>query len=193
MASPLGNTWYDSLQVKATKRYSHGLDLTYAFTWAKQLDNFGGTPDVQNRGLSKTLATLDQPFVSGVGFNYTLPKWGKNKALSFAVRDWTLGGFVQYASGTPIAPPAANLAPTLNTLVFQTTNVQNRVPGVPLFTQDLNCHCFDPNKTFVLNPAAWANPRPVSLAAVLSTAITGRSAARLRICPWGGCSGFVKR
>jgi hypothetical protein len=36
----------------------------------------------------------------------------------------------------------------------------NRVPGVPLFTQDLNCHCFDPNTTFVLNPAAWSNPGP---------------------------------
>jgi hypothetical protein len=36
----------------------------------------------------------------------------------------------------------------------------NRVPGVPLFTQDLNCHCFDPSTTFVLNPAAWSNPGP---------------------------------
>jgi hypothetical protein len=34
----------------------------------------------------------------------------------------------------------------------------NRVPGQPLFTQDLNCHCFDPNTTFVLNPKAWVNP-----------------------------------
>ena len=34
----------------------------------------------------------------------------------------------------------------------------DRVPGQPLFLQDLNCHCFDPNKTFVLNPAAWVNP-----------------------------------
>jgi hypothetical protein len=34
----------------------------------------------------------------------------------------------------------------------------NRVPGVPLFTQNLNCHCFDPNSTSVLNPAAWSNP-----------------------------------
>jgi hypothetical protein len=34
----------------------------------------------------------------------------------------------------------------------------NRVPGVPLFTQDINCHCFDPAKTFVLNPAAWSQP-----------------------------------
>jgi hypothetical protein len=42
-------------------------------------------------------------------------------------------------------------------MVFQST-FDNRVPGVPLFTQDLNCHCFDPNKTFVLNPAAWVNP-----------------------------------
>ena len=24
----------------------------------------------------------------------------------------------------------------------------NRVPGQPLFTQDLNCHCFDPNTNF---------------------------------------------
>ena len=23
---------------------------------------------------------------------------------------------------------------------------------------DLNCHCYDPNKTFVLNPAAWSDP-----------------------------------
>jgi hypothetical protein len=34
----------------------------------------------------------------------------------------------------------------------------SRVPGVPLFTQDLNCHCFDPGQTFVLNPAAWQDP-----------------------------------
>jgi hypothetical protein len=162
LASPLGNSWYDSLQLKVTKRYSHGLDFTYAFTWAKQLDNFGGTPDIQNRGLSKGLSTLDQPFVSGIGVNYTLQPWGKNRVLSFAVRDWQFGGFLQYASGTPLAVPLVSSSPTLATLTFQsaTTQVQNRVPGVPLFTQDLNCHCFDPNTTFVLNPTAWTNPAP---------------------------------
>jgi hypothetical protein len=48
----------------------------------------------------------------------------------------------------------------------------NRVPDQPLFTNnwvdkngvthtdplDLNCHCYDPNKTFVLNPNAWVDP-----------------------------------
>ena len=35
--APLGRTWYDSLQVKATKRFSHGLDFTSTFTWQKEL------------------------------------------------------------------------------------------------------------------------------------------------------------
>ena len=35
--APLGRTWYDSLQIKMTKRYSHGLDLSSGFTWQKEL------------------------------------------------------------------------------------------------------------------------------------------------------------
>jgi hypothetical protein len=42
-------------------------------------------------------------------------------------------------------------------LFFQST-LMNRVAGVPLFVKDLNCHCIDPYKDFVLNPAAWTNP-----------------------------------
>jgi hypothetical protein len=31
----------------------------------------------------------------------------------------------------------------------------NRVPGVPLFLTNLNCHCIDPTKDLTLNPKAW--------------------------------------
>ena len=34
----------------------------------------------------------------------------------------------------------------------------SRVSGQPLYLADLNCHCYDPSKTFVLNAAAWENP-----------------------------------
>ena len=36
--------------------------------------------------------------------------------------------------------------------------IANRVAGEPLFLKELNCHCYDPNNEFVLNPAAWAEP-----------------------------------
>ena len=35
--APLGRTWYDSLQMKLTKRFSHGLDLTGTYSWQKEL------------------------------------------------------------------------------------------------------------------------------------------------------------
>jgi hypothetical protein len=84
--------------------------------------------------------------------------------FSWIARDWQLGTLLRYASGTPIASPASTNS--LATYVFQTgagsnaSTLFNRVPGVNPFTVDLNCHCFDPNKTFVLNPAAWSNPGP---------------------------------
>jgi hypothetical protein len=50
---------------------------------------------------------------------------------------------------------------SLNAVLFRTQNpatFSNRVPGQPLFTENVNCHCYDPNTTFVLNPKAWSDP-----------------------------------
>jgi hypothetical protein len=173
--SPLGDTWYDSLQTKATKRLSHGLTLSSVFTWQKQFatgatsnpvvgagGSSGGAPvnDVFNRGQNKYLSQFDQPFTFNVAINYTVPTWKSAngmafKAASWAARDWSVNTLLAYASGLPIQVPAAQS--NLATYLFRST-FANRVPGQPLFTQDLNCHCFDPAKTFVLNPAAWTDP-----------------------------------
>jgi hypothetical protein len=164
--APLGDTWYNSLQAKATQRLSHGLSATFAFTFSENLDNFEGSSvptDVGNRQTAVMRDSLDQPFVTSWALNYTVPTiWrGSNsaglKAASWIARDWTIGGFFNYASGALIPPPLANASPTLSSLIFEST-VQDRVPGVPLFTHNLNCNCFNPSTTFVLNPAAWVNP-----------------------------------
>jgi hypothetical protein len=165
--APLGSTWYDSLQLSANKRFSHGLQFTFGFTWQKSLDTLGGTPDVQNLALAKSVSSLDQPLVTRASVTYTLPKWGP-KAVSYVVRDWFFNGFVYYASGIPLAPPTANgtgyptnlATGTINNITFQAANRQVRVPGQPLYLQELNCHCFDPNTSVALNPAAWTNPAP---------------------------------
>jgi hypothetical protein len=158
--APIGNAWYDALQVKVTKRLSYGLDFTYAFTFSKELDTLSsGNYDVENRQLFKSLSSNSRPFINGIGINYTVPAWDTNKVLSYALRDWQVGGFLQYASGVPFAPPVATTTPSLGNVAFKNT-FQTRVPGEPLFLADLDCHCFDPNSTFVLNPKAWVNPAP---------------------------------
>ncbi|HLI85165.1 MAG TPA: TonB-dependent receptor [Bryobacteraceae bacterium] len=175
--APLGDTWYNALQAKLTKRFSHGLDFTYNFTWSQELtlgtesDSpgpfgvSGAVNDVTNRAQDKYLSAYSRPLVSTIFASYTLPKWGGNKLLRFVVGDWQIGGVLTYASGMPIMVPFANN--NLGTITFinngptgSTGTFANRVPGVPLFTVDLNCHCYDPRTTFVLNKQAWQDPLP---------------------------------
>jgi hypothetical protein len=155
--SPLGDSWYNSLQSKLTKRTSHGLTGTAAFTWQKelQLGTEGSMNNVFNRGVNRTISGSSQPFTLRIGLDYHVPKLGPNRWTRAATGGWFIGTILRYGSGFPIAAPTATNS--LSSVLFQST-FADRVPGVPLFTQNLNCHCFDPNKTFVLNPAAWTQP-----------------------------------
>ncbi len=173
---PTGKNWYDALQIQGTKRYSHGLDFTSSFTWSRTF-TLGTEADIStispatppindafNRNTNKYLSGLDQPFLFVFAANYTTPKTGVNRFLDWAVKDWTVGAVMRYGSGFPIAAPIATT--NLNSILFRETGAVgttggtyfNRVEGQPFFTQDLNCRCFDPQKTFVLNKNAWVNP-----------------------------------
>jgi hypothetical protein len=159
--APTGDTWYDSLQAKVNKRFSHGLQATGTFTWSKSListrENFWDPTSS-----SKTYQTTDQPFLFNANIVYTVPKFFANhNALSWVMRDWQFGAFLQYASGLPLTPPSS-VQP--NNLTANnggtTTNYQVRIPGVPLYLKNPNCGCINPYYDQVFNPAAWTNPAP---------------------------------
>jgi hypothetical protein len=182
LGPPLGDTWYDSMQLKVTKRFQRGFTANYAFTWQKGLDDGAGadtsylTPDaprindVYNYAQNKQLNALVQPLISIISFTYQTPKIpgdGKGiKAASWITKDWTLAGLFRYQSGALIPTPSSN-----NNLLSELqrgasnnpalwgggTTMMNEVPGQPLFLQNPNCGCFDPTKTLVLNPAAWTD------------------------------------
>jgi hypothetical protein len=119
----LGVTWYDSLQVKAAKHYSHGLDLQSVFTWQKEL-TLGvnsatsyltpgpiGINDVFNRDQNKQISSLSQPFVFIFSGTYTTPgpKGGRaTRVLGEALRDWQIGAGLRYQSGAMIRVPLSN-------------------------------------------------------------------------------------
>jgi hypothetical protein len=163
--SPVGNSYYDSLQVNLVKRWSHGVDASLAYTWSKNLTNTydeQGTSifinDPFNRANHKSFSPFDQPKVVAFGFGYQFPSFGiekKNRWLGGAIKGWSLRGVFRYASGIPIPVPTAQS--NMNAYMWRNTTA-NRVAGEPLFLQDLNGRNFDPNKQLVLNPKAWVDP-----------------------------------
>lgn len=186
LGPPMGDTWYDSLQIKVTKRYSHGLTAQVAYTFSKSLTNAANsntsylTPDdpvlndPYNVPTIKQLSGFDQPQVLVISFSYTTPKLqgflgdsGGAKVLSWVARDWTIGGVLKYASGALMQSPASNNT-LWNTMGIGGTPLngvsnfggaaplENYVPGQPCLAVNPNSH-FDPTKTLVLNPNAWSN------------------------------------
>jgi hypothetical protein len=185
LGPPRGDTWYDSLQAKVTQRFSHGLSLSGAYTFSKELTNGANsdtsylTPnpplinDVFNRAQAKQLSSFGHPHSFVVSFNYTTPKLASDstalKVLSTVLHDWTLGGVLRYQSGDLIrTPPSTNAlltqlgrGPENNPATWGGGNTfWNRVDGQDFLLKDPNCHCIDPTKDLVLNPSAWKDAAP---------------------------------
>jgi hypothetical protein len=183
LGPPMGNTWYDSLQAKLTKRFSRGLSGQVAYTWQKELTNGTNsntsyvTPsaplinDVFNKDLNKQISGFSLPQTLVISFSYTTPKLaassGGFKVLSVLARDWTYSGVLRYQSGQILQTPFSS-----NNLLFNMgrgsannnpalwgggSTFLNRVSGQPLFTVDPNGK-FDPTKVLALNQAAWTEP-----------------------------------
>jgi hypothetical protein len=154
--APLGETRYDSLQLKGVKRYSRGLSLTATLTWQNERTNMGGINNVFDKPTDQwAVSSLSEPLITVLAFNYEVPAMGESRIVRALVGGWTFSGIMRYASGLPIPVPAAQNQHA--SLVFQNTRM-NRVSGEPLFLKDLNSGDVDPNKDFVLNPKAWVDP-----------------------------------
>jgi len=205
LGPPMGDTWYDALQVKVTKRYSHGLTATVAYTFSKSLTNAANsntsylTPndpvlnDPYNTPTIKQLSGFDQPQVLVISFTYTTPKWqadnGFAKGVSWLARDWTIGGVLKYASGQLMQSPASNIT-LWNTMGIGGTplNGVSNFSGGGASTEPLENYVpgqsclavnpnshFDPTKTLVLNPKAWSDQ---------TTETFGDSAPYYTNCRW---------
>ena len=128
--SPTGRTYYDSLQMKGTKRLSHGLQVNGTFTWSKAMVGIRPNLFVQS---DKSLQATDQPFLFNTNILYTTQKWFSNKVGNAVTKDWAIGAFLQYGSGLPLAPPTAT---NTNYIGGYAGLEQFRVPGQPLLPQE---------------------------------------------------------
>ena len=104
----IGNSSYNSLQLTATKRLSHGLTFNFNYTWAKAFDDTGGARTAYNLSVEKSLTVLN-PHVVNLLWVYDLPfgkhgMLGKNSRVVDAIAGhWQLSAITTYRDGAPIA------------------------------------------------------------------------------------------
>lgn len=161
--SPTGDSMYDSLQMKATKRFSHGLQAGGTFTWAKGYASpssglgFGAPPnqvqDFFNHTSEQWVLQQLPPLDLNFNFIYTTPNTHYfPKILDVITRDWQIGGFANYQSGEFLSPPLSTTYPEF----LPSEDVP--VPGQPFYTSGVNPNnlgSYNPYYTQVLNPKAW--------------------------------------
>jgi hypothetical protein len=181
LGPPLGNTWYDALQVKLTKRFSHGLSMQGSYTFSKN-DVLGvsastqyftpGTPlinDVYNRDQNKQLAQNTTPSLLVVSGMYMTPRIGQSKLIKNALGGWQIATVLRYQNGALIqTPPSTNnllteldRGPANNPALWGGGyTFWNPVPGQSCLAVNPNQKGFDPTTTLALNPNAWVDAAP---------------------------------
>jgi hypothetical protein len=107
-----GKSSYHSLQAKADKRFSHGLQMLVSYTYSKSKDNVapaGLHPSLKDRRMPSMSKTLDIPHIFVVSATYELP-FGPGRrflsngtgALRKLVEGWTVSAITNYHSGDPL-------------------------------------------------------------------------------------------
>ncbi len=120
-----GNTWYDALQVKVTKRLRDGLSGGLGYSWSKDLGTVSSTgtyttaipiqDPTRSPKSQKSYLAIDQPQMLNFYFNYEVPRFsfaqsGWKAAL---LAGWTADGIFHYQSGFPIQMPNSDEHPEL--------------------------------------------------------------------------------
>ena len=176
VGSPQGYSWYDSLQARVTKRFSHGLSLNANYTYAKTM-SLTSSPDPFNRKLGKNLAFSDLPDQFRFTSQYEVPRIHselpvlRNKLVSYALSGWGTGWALSYQSAGLVGLPTSTGSVPISQFLGYGPGPAQLIPGMNPWSVDwtdyngvhhtdplnINCHCFDPTKTVVLNPKAWTN------------------------------------
>jgi hypothetical protein len=151
------NSSYHSLQLKAQKQVSRGLDFVATYTWSKALTNGEGGynfADNYNVRNDHGPASFDRTHAFTLLNNWELP-FGKGrrylakskKAVDLVAGGWRLSGITTLYSGLAFTPTLSN-APSVNA---DFNSFRPDIIGDP--------HVSHPNAALWFNPAAYTQPQ----------------------------------
>jgi len=111
-----GYTWYHSLQLNISKRFSHGFTMQGAYTWSKFMEAMGYLNPF-DASPAEVISGADRPHRFVMSGIYELPfgrgkRWAhtSNPVVSRSIGGWQLNGIFTYQSGFPIGFAGGNPA-----------------------------------------------------------------------------------
>jgi hypothetical protein len=154
----IGNSSYNSLQIKSEKRFTQRLSFLASFVWAKSIDDADtpvvgsyesfGAQDERNLRLERGLSFFDVRRRLSAGYVYSIPGAPFLKQL---FRNWQTSGTLTFQDGTPLNPVyfASDFANS------GTPNRPNVVPG-----QSVNLPASQRTAERFFNTNAFSDPAP---------------------------------
>jgi hypothetical protein len=107
----IGSSDYNSLQLKAERRFSNGLAFLIAYTHSKMIDigNNGYRDPLGNRNLERGLSQYNTPNRLVSSYNYQVPfgpghRWLNNGFLGNIIGGWEIAGITTFQSGLSLTP-----------------------------------------------------------------------------------------
>jgi len=123
------SSFYHSLQISANKRYSKGLQMGLAYTFAKGLDDGLSHQDSYNIRADRALSDIDirhRAVITGI---YDIPigrgrRYGNgwSRPLDMAIGGWQVNGIATFSTGTPIGFSVNNNAGIFNMAIRANNN-----------------------------------------------------------------------
>ena len=172
MIDPIGNSRYDSLQVKVEKRTSNGLAFLVSYTLSKEIDDTGqseafaswarGSRDTANRKIEFALDPNNPTHNLNLLWVYQIPLGKNGNGFTRKVLEgWEVNGVLSYIGGTPLSIGGSTPLPIFNS---GGNNPNRNVAGGPIRTS-VSYGKYDPgnpNDT-LLNINAFALPPPYTI------------------------------
>jgi hypothetical protein len=101
----IANSNYNSLQISAEKRFSHGLQFQAAYTFSKSIDNASSFENELNPldySASRSLSYFDARHRLVVSYVYEFPKTTMRGLAGTMLNGWGTSGIVTFQSGFPV-------------------------------------------------------------------------------------------
>ena len=126
----IANSNYNSLQISAEKRLSHGLQFQAAYTWSKSIDNassFENQLNPTNYRLSRSLSYFDAPNRLVFSYVYQFPNTSLKGFAGKLLNGWQSSGILQFQTGFPVPITSSSDYELETSFFFQSAGEPNQI------------------------------------------------------------------